>query len=236
MALSLNGYLNGLSALGVLIIDLVIGIYIVYRAYKLNAKLLKYAGVMIIMIGLLWSGPALDFTKILFTGTNIPEDIKFIYVYASYIWVAPAIFIALNIGAELIAPNKKKYILGFILVVGIVFEIGLLIFPYDSYIYPDPYPTGENIIDTSLNFAFFTFYALAIIIFTIIIFNGLGAFLKARESTGIVKKKFIYLGLAFLIFPVAAIFDTLIPPGAFLSIVRMFIIVSAVFLYLGLKP
>jgi len=236
MTLSLNGYLNGLSAVGVLIINIIIGVYIMYRALKLNAKLLKYSAVMIVLIGFLWSGPSLDFIKILLTGTNIPEGIKFIYVYASYIWVAPAIFIAMIIGAELIAPDKKKYILAFISIVGIVFEIGLLRFPYNSYTYPIPHPTGENIIDTSLNFGFFTFYALAIIIFTIIIFNGIGSILKARESTGIVKRKFIFLSLGFILFPIAAVFDTLVPPGVFLPLVRMLIIVSAILFYLGLKP
>jgi hypothetical protein len=236
MALNINGYLNGISALGVLIINIIIGIYIVYRGYKLEARLLEYSGVMVILIGFLWSGPSLDFIKILLTGTNISENIKFLYVYASYIWVAPAIFLAMIIGAELIAPNKKKYILGFIIVVGIIFEIGLIIFPYDSYTYPVPHPHGENIIDTSLNFGFFTFYALLVIIFTVIIFNGIGSILKARESTGVVKRKFVYLALGFLLFPLAAVFDTLIPPGVFLPIVRMLIIVSAILLYLGLKP
>lgn len=236
MTLILEGYLNGISALGVLIIDFIIGIYILYKAWKLDAKLLKYSGVMIILIGLLWSGPSLDFIKILLTETNIPYGIRYLYVYASYIWVAPAIFIAMIIGAELIAPDKKNYILVFTLIVGIVFEIGLLVFPYDSYTYPDHYPTGKNIIDTSLNFGFFTFYALAIILITVVIFNGIGAFLKARESTGILKRKFLFLALGFIIFPTAAVFDTLIPPGYLLPLVRMFVIVSAVLLYLGLKP
>ncbi|TXT63467.1 MAG: conserved membrane protein of unknown function [Promethearchaeota archaeon] len=236
MVLTIEAWLNGISAVGVVVTNIIIGIYILYRSFKLDAKLLKYAGAMIILIGLLWSGPAMDFTKILLTGTNIPENIKFLYVYASYIWVAPAILLALTIGAEMIAPQRKKAILIFIGITSALFEIGVIVFPYLSYTFPDPHPTGGELIDTSLNFAFFTFYALFIIILTIIIFNGVGSFLKAKDSTGILKRKFIYLGLAFIVFPAAAVFDTLIPPGAFLSIVRMLIIVSAVFLYLGLKP
>lgn len=191
---------------------------------------------MIILIGLLWSGPSLDFIKILLTGTNIPFNIRYIYVYASYIWVAPAIFVAMIIGGELIAPDKKKYLLIFTFIVGIVFEIGLLIFPYESYTYPVSYPNGENIIDTSLNYGFFTFYALAIILITVVIFNGIGAALKARDSTGILKRKFIFLALSFIIFPVSALFDTLVPPGFLLPLVRLFIIITGVLLYLGLKP
>jgi len=236
MALIIEGYLNGISALGVLIINIIIGIYIMYKAIKLDAKLLKYSAVMVILIGLLWSGPSLDFIKILLTQTNIPENIKQIYVLVSYIWVAPAIFLAMIIGAELIAPNKKKYILIFILIVGIVFEIGLIAFPLDSYTYPDPHPNGGNIIDTSLNFGFFTFYALAIILITVVIFNGVGAMLKARDSSGILRQKFILLGLGFILFPIAAVFDTLIPPGPILPIVRILVIVSGILLYLGLRP
>ncbi|TXT63466.1 MAG: conserved membrane protein of unknown function [Promethearchaeota archaeon] len=222
--------------MGIIVSSIFIGGYILYRAFKLEAKLLKYAGAMIILIGLLWSGPTMDFTKILLTGTNIPENIKALYIYSSYIFVGPAIFLALNIGAELIAPSKKKLILIFIAITAVIFEAGLLFFPYLSYSFPEPHPTGENIIDTSLNFGFFTFYALAIILLTVVIFNGIGAILKARESTGILKRKFFYLAIAFFLFPLAAVFDTLIPPGFFLPFIRILVIVSAIFLYLGLKP
>ncbi|TFF87384.1 MAG: hypothetical protein EU549_04835, partial [Promethearchaeota archaeon] len=232
MNLGLNGYLNGLSALGVLIVNIIIGIYIMYKAIKLDAKLLKYSAVMIILIGFLWSGPSLDFVTILLTQYNIPYDIRVLYVYASYVWVAPAIFLATIIGAELIAPDKKKYILGFILIVSIVFEIGVIAFPLLSYDYPEPYPTGQNLIDTSLNYGFFTFYALLIIIVTIVLFNGIGAILKARDSSGILRKKFLFLSLGFILFPIAAVFDTLIPPGPFLPIVRLLVILSAILLYL----
>lgn len=234
--LTLNGWLNGVSALGVVITAVIMGLYIYFRGRKLEATLLKYSGGMLIFVGLLWSGPALDFLTILTTTKNILYDWRFIYAWVSYIWVAPAITSAIVIGAELIAPNKKKFIVAFIIVVSIIFEIGLLVWPYESYTYPDPYPSGENIIDTSLNFSFFTFYALAIILVTVVAFNGIGSILKARQSTGILKRKFVLLSLGFIIFPLSAVFDTLFSAGALLFVVRMFVVVSGFLIYFGLKP
>ncbi|MEJ2249521.1 MAG: hypothetical protein P8Y97_07665, partial [Candidatus Lokiarchaeota archaeon] len=210
MNIHINGILNGSSALGVLIINAIIGVYILIKAYKLGAKLLKYAGFMIILIGLLWSGPSVDFLLILFTGTNITPT--WIYAIISYIWVAPAILLAILIGSELIAPKRKKIIISLVIIVGIVFEVGLIFFPFDglSFNYTLPTPLGSNIIDTSLNYDFFTFYALAIILIFVVIFNGFGSIKKALDSTGILKRKFTYLALAFIIFPIAAVFDTLV--------------------------
>lgn len=229
----INGFLNGGSALGVLILNAIIGIYILYKGQKLGAKLLRYAGVMIFFIGLLWLGPSTDFLMLLTTGNNI--DPQWIYPYLSYLWVAPAIFIAMLIGTELIAPNKKNIILIFVAIIGIIFEIGLIFFPRDGQTYTYTIE-AENIIDTSFNPSFFTFYALAIILLFVVIFNGIGSIQKAKESTGILKKKFLYLGLGFIIFPIAAVFDTLVPPGPALPIVRITVIITGILLYMGLKP
>jgi len=228
--------LNGGSALGVVLSNVLIGIYILYKGLKLKAKLLKYAGVMIILIGMLWLGPATDFLMILTTENNItpPE----IYAFLSYIWVAPAIFIAMLIGTELITPNKKKLILAVVAVLGVIFAIGLIFFPFDgqTFKYELPSSPGANIIDTSFNLTFFSSWALAAILLFVIVFNGFGSVVKAKESTGILRKKFTYLAIGFIIFPIAALFDTLVPPGALLPIVRLTVVITALLLYLGLKP
>jgi hypothetical protein len=227
------GALNGGSALGVLITSVLIGVYILIKGTRLKAKLLQYAGIMIILIGLLWLGPSTDFLMLLFTGANIsPQEI---YAYLSYLWVAPAIFIAMLIGTELIAPNRKKAILIFIGIVGIIFEIGLIFFPFEGQTFEYKIE-AKNIIDTSFNPLFFSFYALAIILLFVVIFNGFGSIQKARESTGILRQKFIFLALGFIIFPIAAVFDTLVPPGVALPFVRITVVITGILLYLGLKP
>ncbi len=228
--------LNGGSALGVVISNVLIGIYILYKGLKLKAKLLKYAGIMIILIGMLWLGPATDFLTILTSTENLDPPI--IYAFLSYIWVAPAIFIAMLIGTELITPNRKNIILVVVAVLGVIFAIGLIFFPYNNqtFEYDLPASPGENIIDTSFNLTFFSSWALAAILLFVIVFNGIGSAIKAKESTGVLRKKFTYLALGFIIFPIAALFDTLVPPGPLLPIVRITVVITAILLYLGLKP
>ncbi|MEJ2249453.1 MAG: hypothetical protein P8Y97_07325, partial [Candidatus Lokiarchaeota archaeon] len=58
----------------------------------------------------------------------------------------------------------------------------------------------------------------------------------ALDSTGILKRKFTYLALAFIIFPIAAVFDTLVSIAILLPIVRITVIITGILLYLALKP
>ncbi|MHA1525642.1 MAG: hypothetical protein ACTSQD_01320 [Promethearchaeota archaeon] len=65
------GYLDGLTATGIILSSVIFGILSFYHARKLGARLLGIAGAMMIFIGLLWLGPFVDFLLILTTGINI---------------------------------------------------------------------------------------------------------------------------------------------------------------------
>jgi hypothetical protein len=231
--LGLTGWLNGLTALGVVVINTINGIYVFYKSRRLQAKLLTYASLMIFFIGLLWLGPTVDFVIILMTGTNI--DPYWIYPLLSYMWTAPGILFAMYIGSELLMPKKKWIMVSIFIVLSIIFEIFLFLTPETSFTYPDPLPMGSDIIDTSFVYGGIPFIIIAIYIVSIILVNGIGFLRKAFQATGIVRKKFLYLASGFILFGLVAIFDALIPPGLLLPIVRTGIIISAVLLYLGLK-
>ncbi len=99
-------FLNGISALGVVSVNLLLGFYTLYKANKLKAKLLTVTSLTIIFIGLLWLGPTVDFIKIiLIVGTNI--DPVWVYPLLSYMWAAPGITLGMYIGGELLMPKKK---------------------------------------------------------------------------------------------------------------------------------
>ncbi len=243
LALEFTGLLNGVSALSVLVISIIIGLFSYYKSYKLKAKLLSYAAINIIFIGLLWLGPTTDFLFVLITGANLPGDPPLIYPILSYMWVAPSIFFAMTIGTELLIPEKKWYLLSVILVLSILFEVLLFGFTASSFTFDLPSPVGSDIIDTSFIYpgatADFpwglTFILIAVFLILNLLFNGIGFFRKALQASGVIRKKFIYLSLGFTIFTVASVFDSLIPPGILLPFVRISVVISSLLMFYGLK-
>jgi hypothetical protein len=70
---------------------------------------------------------------------------------------------------------------------------------------------------------------------SIIVFHGIGFISKSIKSTGVIKKKFLLLGLGFLVFSIAGAGDSLVDPDITLVIVRLAMISSIILMYSGLK-
>ncbi len=231
--MELLGWLNGISALGVVIINLLIGFYSLYKSIKLKAKLLTVTALTILFVGLLWLGPTTDFLKILITDTNIEP--VWVYPLLSYMWAAVGITLGMYIGGELLMPKKKWILVGIFIIFSIAYEYFLFSDPLASFEYVVPSPLGSDIIDTSSNYSYPTSYFLIVFILSILMFNGIGFLVKAKQATGILRKKFLYLSIGFIVFAVVVIFDSVVPPMIALFIVRFGIILSSISLYLGIK-
>ena len=109
MSLDTNGWIDGITAAGVVIFGLVFGLFFFYRSRKTKAKLLGYLGLANMLAGLMFLGVFLDFLSVLFLQQNMPNN--GIVAILSYIWFAPVIIISMYIGAELLTPKIKIYIL-----------------------------------------------------------------------------------------------------------------------------
>jgi hypothetical protein len=132
--------------------------------------------------------------------------------------------------------SKKKWILvGIFLVISIAYEFFLFWDPVTSFKYALPDPLGSDLIDTSSNYLYPTSYFLIVFILSILIFNGIGFLVKAKQATGILRKKFLYLSFGFIVFAVIVTFDSIFPPMVALFIVRFGIIISSILLYLGIR-
>jgi len=226
--------LNGISALGVVSVNLLIGFYSLYKANKLKAKLLTVTSLTIIFVGLLWLGPTVDFLKIIFIDqTNITP--YWVYPLLSYMWAAPGITLGMYIGGELLMSKKKWILVGIFLVISIAYEFFLFWDPVTSFKYALPDSLGSDLIDTSSNYLYPTSYFLIVFILSILIFNGIGFLVKAKQATGILRKKFLYLSFGFIVFAVIVTFDSVLPPMVALFIVRFGIIGSSILLYLGIR-
>ena len=231
--LSLIGWLNSLTGSAVVIFGCLFGLLVIYQAKKKSVKFLFYTGLLIIFVSLLYLGQFVDFLTILFTGSNLnPPQI---YAILCYMWIAPAVIVGFYIGAELIIPERKKIIVIIFSILGIIFELFLWLDTANSFTFNLPDPPGENIIDVNFNLIHPTFILILVFLAAVVVFLFSGFLYKGLKSTGIIRKKFLYLSFGFIIFTLTGALDSLSSPGNMLFVVRLGMISCSWFWYYGLK-
>ena len=229
--LSLLGFVDGITALGIIISSVSFGLFSFYKARKLEAKLLMVAGMLMIFIGLFWLGPAVEFWLVMLIGNNLNP--VHLYVWLSYVWIAPTLVIAMYLGAELMMPDKKWIIVAIYAVLGVIFEILLFSMPYQSFTFGDQ--ADGNLTDSGFQRAFPSYWLIVLFLLSLLIFLVFGFAIKAKQATGELRKKFMYLSIAFLIFFICGVADGLFLPGIYLAVWRGAMMTFSLFMYLGLK-
>jgi hypothetical protein len=235
LPLDINGWIDGITASGVVIFGILFGLFFIYRSRKTKAKLLLYLGLANMFAGLTFLGVFLDFVLVLFIQQNMPNN--GIVAILSYVWFAPAIITAMYIGAELISPKMKIYIVLIILIISIIFEIVVLSNPLGSFNFVPPPPTvpSINLIDYNVNLNSFGGYLMGGLLIAVIIFLGIGFLYKGIQSSGVIRKNFLYLSAGSLCFCIFGLLEGLTAPGFLVIIVRIGYLSSFWFMYLGLK-
>jgi len=226
------GLLDGLTASGILLSATIFALLSLYKSIKLKAKLLTWAALTMLFIGFLWLGPLVDFILVIFTGTNITPT--YVYSLLSYIWVAPALVVSMYLGGSLLIPKKKWSLVVGISVLGIIFEYFLWFYTTDSFTWVLVNP-GQDLIDASFVRTHPTFLLVAFFLIASLVFLGFGFLIKAKQATGELRKKFIYLALGFIIFVVCGALDSIVPPGIAIGFVRGIMMTFALWMYLGFK-
>lgn len=227
---SLLGWLDGITALSILIFYAVIGLFFYYESRKLNIKLLSYTGLMVTFVGLLWLGPTIDFFSIFLTGKNLSLDT---YCILSYMWAPPAILCAAYIFSELMIPDKKRIFLLLYFLFGIIFEISLFLDVKNSFTI-NPNKMEGDLIDASVVIGSLISILLSIYLFSISFFLS-GFVFKGLQSKGVLRKKYLLLAGGYTIFMICAALDSLITPGLALATVRMGGVSAVWFIYFGLR-
>ena len=226
------GLLDGLTASGILLSATIFALLSLYKSIKLKAKLLTWAALTMLFIGFLWLGPLVDFILVVFTGTNITPT--YVYSLLSYIWVAPALVVSVYLGGSLLIPKKKWFLVVGISVLGIIFEYFLWFHTTDSFTWVLVNP-GQDLIDASFIRTHPTFLLVAFFLIVTLVFLGFGFLIKAKQATGKLRRKFIYLALGFVIFVVCGALDSIVPPGIAIGFIRGIMMTFALWMYLGFK-
>ncbi len=233
MTIAFEGWLDGLTASGIILSSAFFGLLSLYKSIKMKAKLLSIAGIMIFFVGFLWLGPTIDFLFKLIADNNI-EPVQ-VYVLLSYTSVAPALFFAIYLGSELLVPKLKWLFLGVFIVLGVIFEMFLWFSPIQSFEYPIEVKVADGLIDASFNRTHPTFLMVAVFLVSALIFLGIGFAIKAKQATGLLRKKFTYLSIANIIFVLCGALDSILTLPLAIGFVRVVMMTFALWMYLGLK-
>ena len=237
MALTENVLIGGLSSVAIVSIGAIVGVIFYIKARKMDLKLLKLASVMIFFTTLFYLGTLTDFLVIFFLGHNMSNQFGQ-HAIIGFMFIPPALVIAIYIAAELITPDKKRVIVSIYIIFGILFEFFLIVFPFANFEFP-PHIPGDELIESEFILEAPVFIIAAIFIVSLIAFNGIGFFAKSFKAPGKIKTKFRYLSLGFILagitFTFDAIFDVLVSPIADAFIDAISTLFIALFIYLGLK-
>ena len=232
--LSTIGWVDGLTASGVVIIGCIFGLYFIYKSKKIDADLLFYTGLLVILAGLAFLGVFLDFLMVILTGKNI-QNIYGLIGLLSYIWIAPLVVLGMYMGARLILPEKKSIITIIYLILMILFEIAIFADPMNSFNFVYPKRSGEALIDYNIVLLSPAGFLMIIFIVSVIVFLGIGFLIKALQATGNVRKKLLLVSLGIFLYAIFGLFESLTEPGFALIFIRIGYISGPLFMYVGLK-
>jgi len=233
--LDVLGWVDGITASGVVIFGIVFGLFFIYKARKTNAKILIYLGLANLFAGLTFLGVFLDFLFVLATTTDNIDNTYGIVGILSYIWLAPAIITAIYIGAELLIPKVKWYVVIIFIILSIIFEILIFIDPFSAFKFQDPPSPGQLLINYSVQTFSIAGILMAIFLLTIIVLLGVGFLVKSFQSSGILRTKFFLLSLGSIFFCVFGLIEGLFEPDIWVIFVRIGFSSSFWLMYYGLK-
>jgi len=232
--LTVLGWADGISTSFVVIFGVIFGFFFLYKARKSGAKILTILGIVNILAGLMYLGVFTDFLVVLATETNLDNSYGLVGIL-SYIWFAPVMILALYIGAELLLPKRKWYFMAIISIICIVFVILFFMDPMGTFNFVPPTVLGESLIDYNVNILTPAGIIMAILLLAVLILLGFGFLIKSIQSTGILRKKFLFLSLGAIFFCVFGLLEGLTEPGVMVIFVRIGYLISFWLMYYGLK-
>ena len=233
--LSYVGWITGVTAMVIVILSCIFGLFIISKSKKSKAKLLFYVGLMIIFGGLCYLGASYDFLTILLSDSNMDNTYGLLGILGG-MWIIPSLLIAIYIGVELLTPDKKWYIISIYLILGIVYELFIFLDPIGSHTFIPPTKSGEDLIEDIFKIGAPAGILCVIFLLSMLIFNGFGFLLRSFKSKGVVRKKYFLLSIAFFLYLTVGILDAYAIPGIALIFVRLGYLIAFLFMYSGLKP
>lgn len=230
-------WLNGITALMVVIGALIFAIFNFRRYYKTKAVNTFYMGVLSLAAAFGWAGVSLSFLSVLFTGITSPE-IQGIMSYFSYSSVPIGSIAVIAISWDLLfSPKYKKAGLGIFCVLYVIYYL-FLYMTWSQTVVQSPNIPGQ-MIDDWLSVTSVPFWMVWIIVGSSALLWAIGFNAFRAKSSGELQKRAIQLFLAAFFFGGGILLDTVIFTGIFMDFVwiaRILMLPAVYFGYKGTSP
>src|SRR5271157_5186955 len=222
--ISVIAWINGLSALAVVVMCIYIGVSFAVKYKKERKRLQPYVSVLGFIWASSYSAVIWDLLSLMTTGVNVtPVQLA----YLAYWNVPLVIVLVMFLGFDLFAPESRNKVMIIYAVTAIPYYI--LFFGFTQSFFTATVTPGElvNIATTGILALMLLLYVVS----ALIIVAG-GFFQLQRRLTGPEKRNTIYLFLGWTFYPLGALMETTFPV-AFTPIARVVMILAFYFLIRG---
>lgn len=228
MALLPTSYLNGISAIVVLVIGVLYAIKFLMLYLKLKKKFMPLVIILGLGVGCFYLGPTVSFLSLLFTETNIDG---YLYAKLSYTHAPILIIVAMYLGFDIFKPEFRNKVVGIFSALAVVFWIFFLGFPEMSVAIAPDIP-GEL---RDISFQGVALVLIGSYLLSVLIILG-GNFLKlSKKIKGQDQRKAKILGYGWIMFTISGILDTIMTPEL-IVIARILMIMAAYLVFSGFLP
>ncbi|MBD3255535.1 MAG: hypothetical protein GF383_10600 [Candidatus Lokiarchaeota archaeon] len=219
-------FIYGSFTLIFVLIAILIGIKLISKYFTYKLKEFITVGLTWVFLSSAWWGGSISFVLFILFNTSLPE---MIYLFLNNGLIPIAFICWIFSFAHFIYPRLKKQIVGISAIICLIYEIFLIIFLFTN---PDIIGTFEGKFNLQAGLYSMIFQLFSIFVFLI---TGILFAKNSMKSVDLVVKwkgKFLLIG--FIFFTVGALIEaTIIMTPISLVIMRIILIVSGVFYYLG---
>jgi len=230
MTLQPIDYVNGISSLIYVIVNIIIGLIIVLKYPKLGDKTFIFIGIGIMTLSEQLMPSSASFIWNLMFGEGLSLET---YIIIGNVFIPIGILCWLKGFTDLIYPKKQKLILIIYLIIGIIFEIILF-----TLLIVDPTLIGvfsaEDIVHMNNEYKTFLLGYLLFMVATALITGIIFAKKSLKSEDRVIKFKGKFILIAFLTWSIGSLFDAALPLNLIiLPIIRLLLVSSSLLLYLG---
>ncbi len=231
--LSLIGWLNAISFLCVLIFESIFGLFFVHKSRKARTRRLKLAGILLILVGMLYLGYTINFFYYLLTSGNL-DNLPIVPLIIGF-----SIFLA-NLagsyfGMDLWLSDKiKKIVLSINILAVIILGPIFLLNPEIYFTISNSLIASEELVIYTVEFNIFVLVVM-IFISQQFFFLGFGAFYKSLTSKGVIRRKYFLLGLGLVLAVISLLVEFLLTAIILKFSFRFVLLATAWMWYLALR-
>ncbi|MCF2139605.1 MAG: hypothetical protein K9W44_06085 [Candidatus Lokiarchaeota archaeon] len=234
MALSLQTYLNGITAWIIVIIGFTYYVVFLVKYFQRKKPLLPYVSLAALCLGTFYLGPGITFLKLVFTGTNLDPTL---YFMISYTLNPVGTLIVVYLGFSIFQPKYKNQASYFYLILLAVYWVFMFVWPENAF----ETIAGEEMLDTNLAGVIRIITAFNILTVLLVVSTGFIRLAIKMKKKGAPKgdvTQLFMIGFGWLLFVIGAITDAIIPASLFYFIIagRIVMAIGYFMIFEGFMP